>query len=83
MKSHIKIELYGSAFNRHINYENYLQLMPSCKFYLSWENSIDRDYLSDKLYDPMRLGTVPVVLGPSRINYEDHVPGKFIIVWEL
>ena len=79
MKNHIKIEVYGRAFNRHLSGDEYNRLLPSCKFYLAWENSIYRDYMTEKLFNAMSVGTVPVVLGDSRANYEEHIPGDSFI----
>ncbi|KAI4886113.1 hypothetical protein NFI96_021066, partial [Prochilodus magdalenae] len=71
---HIKIEAYGRHFGRYINHEDYTKVVSSCKFYLAFENSVFRDYITEKLYKPMSLGTVPVVLGPPRENYEEYIP---------
>ncbi|XP_041819581.1 4-galactosyl-N-acetylglucosaminide 3-alpha-L-fucosyltransferase 9-like [Chelmon rostratus] len=79
MKDHVKIHTYGNAFGHRLSNEDYLKIVSSCKFYLSFENSIYKDYITEKLYRPMSLGTVPVVLGPSRQNYENYVPGDSFI----
>ncbi|XP_026886781.2 4-galactosyl-N-acetylglucosaminide 3-alpha-L-fucosyltransferase 9-like [Electrophorus electricus] len=79
LSKYINIEVYGRHFGKYINKEDYFKIMSSCKFYLAFENSIYKDYMSDKLYHPMRYGTVPVVLGPPRENYEEFVPGNSFI----
>uniref|UniRef100_A0A4W5M6B8 Fucosyltransferase n=1 Tax=Hucho hucho TaxID=62062 RepID=A0A4W5M6B8_9TELE len=76
---HIKVEVFGKAFGRFLNYEDYYDTISSCKFYLSFENSVHRDYITETLNRPLAAGTVPVVLSPPRQNYEDFVSGDSII----
>ncbi|XP_077086303.1 4-galactosyl-N-acetylglucosaminide 3-alpha-L-fucosyltransferase 9 [Siphateles boraxobius] len=79
LKEHISIETYGNHFNKRISNQDYSDVVSSCKFYLSFENSIHKDYITEKLYNPLSLGTVPVVLGPPRKNYEELIPGSAFI----
>lgn len=79
LKKNIEIKTYGKAFGQYISDNEFNKIMSSCKFYLSFENSIFKDYITEKLYNPMRLGAVPVVLGPSRENYERFIPGDAFI----
>uniref|UniRef100_UPI00358E237C alpha-(1,3)-fucosyltransferase 7-like isoform X2 n=1 Tax=Myxine glutinosa TaxID=7769 RepID=UPI00358E237C len=50
------------------------------KFYLAFENSKQRDYITEKFWHNSFLaGLVPVVFGTTRKNYEDFVPGDSFI----
>ncbi|KAG7497704.1 alpha-(1,3)-fucosyltransferase 9-like [Solea senegalensis] len=79
LKKHVNITVYGKAFGKPVNSEEYNHIVSSCKFYLSFENSVYKDYITEKLYRPLMLGALPVTLGPTRQNYEDHVPGDSFI----
>ncbi|XP_066525469.1 4-galactosyl-N-acetylglucosaminide 3-alpha-L-fucosyltransferase 9-like [Hoplias malabaricus] len=74
LEKHIQIETYGGHFGRSLSYQDYFKTLSSCKFYLSFENSVFRDYVTEKLFNPLISGTVPVVLGPPRENYEQFIP---------
>ncbi|XP_013865169.1 alpha-(1,3)-fucosyltransferase 9-like [Austrofundulus limnaeus] len=79
LKNHIQIQLYGRAFRRYLSNEDYAPIVSSCKFYLSFENSIHVDYITEKFYKPLSLGTVPVALGTTRQNYENFIQGDAFI----
>ncbi|KAM9319086.1 alpha-(1,3)-fucosyltransferase 4-like [Pholidichthys leucotaenia] len=48
-------------------------------FYLALENSQHTDYITEKLWNAVRGGAIPVVLGPSRQNYERFLPPEAFI----
>ncbi|KAM4598265.1 4-galactosyl-N-acetylglucosaminide 3-alpha-L-fucosyltransferase 9-like [Polymixia lowei] len=79
LRKFIRIHTYGRPFYSRVSNSEYRTIVASCKFYLAFENSIHEDYITEKVYKPLRLGSVPVVLGPSRENYERFIPGDAFI----
>jgi len=68
-------------FKNHINCTRYCELdaLKDYKFFLSFENGVCTDYVSEKYWKYLELGLVPVVLGGA--NYSDPkiaIPGSYI-----
>ncbi len=51
-----------------------LECIAGYKFTLAFENSIARDYVTEKFYDPLVAGSVPVYLGAP--NIDEFAPGE-------
>ena len=76
---HVDLHSYGKVLNnralpeRDLGVVTKLKLLRSYKFALAFENSICRDYVTEKLFQPLLAGCVPVYRGAP--NVEDFVPG--------
>ncbi|XP_068172978.1 alpha-(1,3)-fucosyltransferase 4-like [Antennarius striatus] len=59
--------------------DSVVRLLRRYQFYLALENSQHTDYITEKLWNAVLAGAVPVVLGPSRKNYERFLPPEAFI----
>nr|XP_033805328.1 alpha-(1,3)-fucosyltransferase 4 [Geotrypetes seraphini] len=76
---HVRVDVYGRAGLR-LPGDSVLRAVSRYKFYLAFENSQHPDYITEKLWrNAFGASAVPVVLGPSRANYELFVPGDSFI----
>ncbi|XP_040264833.1 4-galactosyl-N-acetylglucosaminide 3-alpha-L-fucosyltransferase FUT5-like [Bufo bufo] len=74
LKKFLPVDIYG---RQHLTLprKEYEKTLSKYKFYLAFENSIHEDYITEKLWkNALKSGCVPVVLGPSRENYERFIP---------
>jgi len=78
LMSYIEVHSYGRLLqNRRVaddaGRETKLDTIKTYKFTLALENAIAKDYVTEKFYDPLVAGSVPVYLGAP--NIEDFAPG--------
>ncbi len=69
LMKYMPVENYGQCL-RNVAGARYGKgdVMPKKKFVLVFENSETWDYSTEKLYDSLSLGSVPVVLGPPNVG---------------
>lgn len=70
---HVAVDCYGACHrNRTLAHDDgratKLATIASYRFTLAFENSIARDYVTEKFYDPLAAGSVPVVLGAPNVR---------------
>ncbi|XP_060613672.2 alpha-(1,3)-fucosyltransferase 7 [Anolis sagrei] len=76
LSKHIKVDVFGRAAGRPLAPEDLLPTISRYRFYLAFENALHQDYITEKLWrNALQAGSVPIVLGPPRDNYEAFLPG--------
>lgn len=75
----IRVDSYGKCLNNRkikddTGWDSKLDIMSRYKFDLSFENAIDDDYVTEKFFQPLIVGTVPIYLGAS--NIDRFAPGE-------
>ena len=77
------VDSFGKLFNNKrlsddLGIESKINEYQKYKFVIAFENSIDTDYVTEKFYDPLLAGAVPVYLGAP--NIEEFAPGDHSFV---
>ena len=76
----LQVDIFGKCGNqdfpkRQLVDEGYKLLAKNYKFYLSFENSNCKDYITEKLFFAMQYGLLPIALGGFSIeDYEKSIP---------
>ncbi|XP_041855971.1 alpha-(1,3)-fucosyltransferase 7 [Melanotaenia boesemani] len=75
LRKYIPIQVFGRWNNKPLPEKRLLSTISNCLFYLSFENSEAKDYISEKLWrNAFQARVIPVVLGPSRDTYKALTP---------
>jgi hypothetical protein len=79
---HLEVHEFGRLSNRTIPNDrgraSKLEALPKYRFCLAFENAIAPDYVTEKFYDPLLAGSVPVYLGAPNIAEFAPVEGCYI-----
>lgn len=80
---YLPVDCYGKCLNNRAlledkGRETKLETLARYKFTLAFENSIARDYVTEKIFDSLTAGSVPVYLGAP--NIQDFVPGEHCFI---
>jgi len=84
LMNYVKIDSYGKCLHNKDErkedkgkdqYETKLNIIRKYKFTLAFENSVDRDYVTEKFFQPLIEGSVPVYYGAQ--NIADFAPDKY------
>lgn len=66
--------LQNKALGNDRGRESKMDVIAGYKFAIAFENAIAKDYVTEKFYDPLIAGSVPIYLGAP--NIEDFAPGE-------
>lgn len=81
----VPVKVYGRWSRTPLSSKDLLPAISRCYFYLAFENSVSKDYITEKLWrNAYQAGAVPVVLGPPLQDYKAVAPpSSFIHVDEF
>lgn len=71
------IEVYGDCFGRRLSEMEKLYLFDRRLFFVAFENSVCKDYVTEKYCNGISFGTIPIVMHPE-FNTRNLIPGSFI-----
>ncbi|URD88797.1 glycoprotein 3-alpha-L-fucosyltransferase [Musa troglodytarum] len=79
----IKIDSYGSCHRNRDGNVNKVETLKRYKFSLAFENSNEVDYVTEKYFQSLVAGTIPVVVGAPNIQDFAPSPGSVLHIKEL
>lgn len=82
-KSNIKIDSYGGCHRNRDGNVNKVEALKRYKFSLAFENSNEEDYVTEKFFQSLVAGSVPVVVGAPNIQDFAPAPGAILHIKEL
>ena len=77
LKKYVSVDIYGACGQKdpcHRNTECLSRLKNQYKFYLAFENSVCKDYITEKFWLALLEGMVPIAMGTSIADYERVAP---------
>ena len=82
LQEHVRVDSLSNCMNNHdwptgIDRSDKLSLLRGYMVYLAAENNVEPDYVSEKVYDGLIAGAVPIYLGAPNINH--FVPKNSVI----
>ncbi|CAA6664965.1 unnamed protein product [Spirodela intermedia] len=82
-KSNIKIDSYGACHRNRDGKVDKVQTLKRYKFSLAFENSNEDDYVTEKYFQSLVAGAIPVVVGAPNIQDFAPSPGSILHIREL
>lgn len=79
-KQGVRLSKYGQCFDTGRWKGDKKKVLQKTKFTLSFENTVERDYVSEKYWHALNAGSVPIVLGAPNIKEFEPLPGTILVV---
>ncbi|KAK6916439.1 Glycosyl transferase family 10 [Dillenia turbinata] len=79
----IKIDSYGNCHRNRDGRVDKVQTLKRYKFSLAFENSNEEDYVTEKFFQSLVAGTIPVVVGAPNIEDFAPSPGSILHIKQL
>ncbi|KAK8485193.1 hypothetical protein V6N12_005768 [Hibiscus sabdariffa] len=79
----IKIDSYGRCHGNRNGKVNKVETLKRYKFSLAFENSNEEDYVTEKFFQSLVAGSVPVVVGAPNIEDFAPSPGSYLFIKKL
>ena len=73
----VPVDIYGKCGKLKCSKKCYQMLEGNYKFYLAFENSFCKDYVTEKLFRMLNIDVVPIVLGGA--NYSKFLPSETFV----
>ncbi|MEM7392457.1 MAG: glycosyltransferase family 10 [Verrucomicrobiota bacterium] len=83
LMKHIEVDCYGRLSRNAMmeddrGRESKLACIARYKFTLAFENALGKDYVTEKVYEPLMVGSVPVYMGTSDVG--DFLPDAHCVI---
>ncbi|GFP84575.1 glycoprotein 3-alpha-l-fucosyltransferase a [Phtheirospermum japonicum] len=82
-KANIKIDSYGGCHRNRDGNVDKVKTLKKYKFSLAFENSNEEDYVTEKFFQSLVAGNVPVFIGASNIQDFAPAPGSILHIKEV
>jgi len=78
LMNYLDVHSYGKVLRNNVlendtGYPSKMKTYSGYKFTIAFENAVAKDYVTEKFYDPLIAGSIPVYLGAP--NIDDFAPG--------
>ena len=78
LSRYVKVDVYGQCTGKEdpcrMESDCLMEFAGKYKFYLAFENSVCKDYITEKFWEALKYGMVPIALGASIKDYEEIAP---------